>query len=211
MFRSLMIFLFRVYFKICYHHKIYGREHFPKGGGIIASNHISFLDPPLVGVGCPGIVHFFARDTLFKSRFFGGALKRLLTHPVRRGKGNIESLKLMLDLIQKGEKVVIFPEGKRSLTGDLLKGQLGIGLLVLKTHCQVTPAYVDGTYDIWPPGRKFPKLSGRIAFVIGSPIQFNEVKVQDKKVAQEAIVDTIMAKIADLKEWYVKGAVGSPP
>jgi 1-acyl-sn-glycerol-3-phosphate acyltransferase len=196
--------------RIFYLHKVYGKEHLRPGGAMIASNHSSFLDPPLVGSSCPEKIHFLARDTLFHFAPLGWLLPQLNTHPVHRGKGNLDTLKMTMELVRGGKKVVIFPEGKRSSDGTLQPGQLGIGMLVQRTGCRIQPVYTHGTFEVWNNQRKFPKLFGRTACVFGSPIEYSESQL-DKKEAQAEIVNTIMEKISALRKWYLDGAKGSPP
>jgi 1-acyl-sn-glycerol-3-phosphate acyltransferase len=194
-----------------YRHKVYGKNHIPAGGAMIASNHCSFLDPQLVGISCRDQIHFLARDTLFAFRPFGWLLRQLNTHPVHRGKGNLGTLKMTMELLRSGKKVVIFPEGKRSPDGELQKGQLGIGMLVQRTGCRIIPVYTHGTFEAWNNKRKFPKLFGKTACVFGTPIEYSESLAEDKKEAQAEIVDKIMEKISELRTWYLAGAKGSPP
>lgn len=212
MIRLFAIFVVSVYAKLFYRHKVYGKEHFPKTGGMICSNHTSFLDPPLIGISCPGMVHFLGRDTLFKSPFFGWLIRQLKTHPVKRGKGNIYAFKLAMSLVRKGNKVVIFPEGRRSPDGELKNGQLGVSMLVQRTGCQVIPVYIHGAYEIWSNKRRLPKIFGKTALIFGTPLNFDDIaETEDKKEGQKEVVARIMAKIADLKAWYLSGAKGSPP
>jgi 1-acyl-sn-glycerol-3-phosphate acyltransferase len=194
-----------------YRHKVYGKEHVPAGGAMIASNHCSFLDPPLVGISCPGKTHFLARETLFHIPLFGWLLRQLNTHPVHRGKGNLSTLKMTMELVRSGKKVVIFPEGGRSVDGELHKGQLGVGMLVQRTRCRIVPVYTHGTFKAWNKKRKFPKPFAKTACVFGTPIEYNESQTEDKKGAQAEIVDKIMEKVVELRAWYLAGAKGSPP
>ncbi len=184
---------------------------FDKRGGILAANHSSYLDPPIIGVSCPQEVHFLARDTLFKSPLFGWLIRALNTHPVKRGQGNIAAMKKALEFIEEGKKVVIFPEGTRSPTGDLQKGQAGIGLLVQRSHCKVFPIYIHGTFDIWSIHRSKPLLKGQTACVFGKPLAFHISEETDKKEAHQQIINQIMGAIAKLQEWYLAGAKGTPP
>lgn len=211
MIRLICIYAVKIYVTLFYRHKVYGKHLIPQGGGIIAANHCSFLDPPLVGVSCPYEVHFLARETLFRLPLFAWLIRQLNTHPVRRGKGNIDTFKMALEFLQRGKKVVIFPEGKRSTDGTLHEGQLGVGMLVQRTRCRIIPVYIYGTFNTWGVHRKFPKLLGKTACVFGTPIEYQENLSGDRKEAQSAIVHQIMEKIAELREWYLAGAKGSPP
>jgi 1-acyl-sn-glycerol-3-phosphate acyltransferase len=211
MFYSLVKNTVGLYVRLVYRHKIYGVEHFPKGGGIIAGNHASYLDPPLISISCPGQVHFLARGSLFNFGPFGWLIRKLNTHPVTKGKENLGTIKLTVDLIMEGKKVLIFPEGTRSPDGHLRAGQAGVGMLVMRTKCQVIPVYVHGSYDIWGKGRR-PRLWGKTACVFGTPLDFSKWDESvSKKEAQGKIVDEIMAKIAGLRDWYLWDRKGSPP
>ena len=211
MIRHIAIFFVSLYAHLFYRHRVYGKEHFPNNGGMICSNHTSYLDPPLIGISCPGKVHFLGRDTLFKFSIFAWLIRRLNTHPVKRGKGNIAAFKTAMELVEKGNKVVIFPEGRRSPDGELHRGQLGVGMLVQRTRCQVIPVYISGAYAIWNTKRKLPKIFGRTACVFGTPLTFEDLAGLEKKEEQQAIVERIMEKIAELKHWHQSGAQGSPP
>jgi len=196
--------------KIFYRHKVYGKEHLPQGAALIASNHCSFLDPPLIGISYPGKVHFLGRATLFKRPAFAWLIRRLNTHPVDPGKGNLKTFKLILSLLKKGSRVVLFPEGRRSRTGKLLPGQPGIGMLVLKSKSQVIPVYLHGTFALWAPKKRFPELFGhRTACVFGRPLTFSHL--EGKREDQQQIADEIMRAIAALQRWYDEGAKGPIP
>ncbi len=211
MIRWTTVFLLSVWVKLFYRHKTYGKEHLPPDGGIIAPNHCSYLDPPLLAVSFPGVIHFLGRDSLFRSRFWAWYLNHLSTHPIVRGRENVGAFRLACSLIQSGKKLVIFPEGTRSRDGELKKGESGVGFLMMRTGCLVIPVYIHGSFSILNASRRFPKLRGRTACVIGSPIDFKDVEGATKKEKQRKIADEIMRAIANLRDWYLNGAQGSPP
>lgn len=196
-------FFFTVIAKVFYRHKVYGERIFPEGGGLVASNHSSFLDPPFVGLSCPVDVEFLARATLFNNRFFGYLIKKTHAHPVKAGRENVSAIKKVIELIEDGKKVLIFPEGTRTHEGALQKGQIGVGMIVMRTRCFVIPTYIHGTYEIWNRNRKFPKIFGKTACVIGKPLYFNFDENEDRKVLQQKIADDIMKAISELQKWYV--------
>lgn len=203
--------LFSPLFGLAYRNRVYGREHLPKGGGLLAANHTSFLDPPLIGFCVyPRRLCYLARGTLFKP-VLGWILRHIGCCPVHRGQGNSTIFKLVPQLTQKGKLVVIFPEGTRSKNGQLQHGQAGIGLLVQKTGSRVVPCYIHGTFEAWGPHHRWPKLWGKTTCIFGSPLDFSSLDALDKKEAQKQIVLQIMEAIARLKAWYLAGAHGSPP
>src|SRR5690606_32840489 len=116
----------RLFFKTCFRLKIYGLEHFRPGAAIIAPNHTSFYDPPVVSISCPEEVHFLARGSLFEIPFIGWLIKILNSHPVARGSSDASIFRMMFDLLGQGKKLILFPEGQRSKTGELLPFERGL-------------------------------------------------------------------------------------
>lgn len=176
----------------------------------MAANHSSYLDPPIVGIACPDEVHFLARETLFKNRLFAWYIRKLNTHPVSRGRENVATIKKCCELLKEGKKVMIFPEGTRSVDGQLQKGQLGVAMLVLRTGTVVVPIYIHGTFSVWNCHQKKPKLFGKIASVFGAPLDFSTLDRSHKKEAEEKIAQEVMKAIERLQDWYLAGAVGDP-
>jgi 1-acyl-sn-glycerol-3-phosphate acyltransferase len=204
LFYKVILFLTYWFFKIMYRHKIYGADPFYEGAAFIASNHVSFYDPPLLSISTPYEVHFLARKTLFDSRMLAPLIKRLNAHPVSGKAQDIAVFKTMVRLMKQGHKMIIFPEGKRSPTGELAPIKPGIALLLSRTGAAVIPAYLHGTFEVWPPGKKFPRLFGKTACVFGKPLHFT------KESKQEEVTSQIEKAILDLKRWYDNGAKGSP-
>ncbi len=199
------------YFKIVYRHKIYGLEHFYSDAAIIASNHVSFYDPPILSISWPEEVHFLARETLFKNKIFGALIRKLNAHPVSGDAGDIAVFKLICSLLNQGKKVILFPEGKRSDNDQLGVLKPGIAMLVSRSNSAVIPAYIDGSFTVWGKSRRLPKLWGKTACVFGSPIRWSEFAHLDKREAQKAFTDKLAESIDALRIWYKKGAKGTPP
>lgn len=208
---KVVLFLVFWYFKLIYRNKIYGAEHFYKGAALLAANHTSFYDPPLLSISTPYEVHFLARQTLFKPFLFGRLIKRLNAHPVSGKAQDVTVFKTVVRLMKEGKKVIIFPEGTRSRDGKLKAIKPGVAMLVARTGAAVIPVYLHGTFAIWPESKKFPKFSGRTACVFGTPLHFSVDSSRDAKEQQEAISEKIHQAITQLKEWYEEGAKGSPP
>ncbi len=197
--------------KIFYRLKIYGLEHYYPRGAILASNHTSFLDPPVISVCWPEEVHFLARRSLFKNRFFGGLIRNLNTHPVSGEAGDIGVIKTILSLLEQGKKVVLFPEGTRSKNGELQPFKAGISMLVSRSKTALIPVYIDGAYESWNRHKKLPRLFGKVTCIFGSPITWESFSHLDKKEAQVKISEKLHADILGLKKWLEDGAEGVPP
>ncbi len=194
-----------------YRHKVYGLEHYISGSGIIAPNHISFLDPPIIAVSWPEEIAFLARKSLFQKPILGSLISNLNAYPVSGSHNDRSSIKIITSLIQNGKKVVIFPEGYRSADGHLTEMKSGIAMIALRTQCPIIPAYIEGSYDIWSRHQRFPKLWGKTVCVFGSSIDTQRYNHLAKKEAQEVIADQVRDSIEALKTWYHAGAEGIPP
>lgn len=199
----------RLFFKCCFRLKIYGVEHFRLGSAIIAANHASFYDPPVLSISCPEEVHFLARGSLFDIPLLGFLIKTLNSHPLARGASDVIVFRKMIQLLEEGKKLILFPEGRRSETGRLLPLERGLSFLVQKTQCCVIPAYIQGTFKAWPKGQKFPKLFGKMKVVFGSPIEWEEG--MDKKGAQMNFTERLEKAMRTLEKWLEDGALGIPP
>ncbi len=197
--------------KIFYRLKIYGLEHFYPRGAILAANHTSFLDPPIVSVSWPEVVHFLARASLFRSKLFGRFIASVNTHPVTGESGDVQVMKMVVSLLQEGHKVVLFPEGTRSKSGELQPIKPGIGMLVSRSKSAIIPVYIDGAYEVWGRNRKLPRPFGKIRCVYGSAITWDSVAGLDRKEAQLLLAQKLEASWKNLKAWLEQGAVGIPP
>jgi glycerol-3-phosphate dehydrogenase (NAD(P)+) len=122
-----------------------GTEHIPEGGVILASNHRSFLDPFAIGCCLGRPIYFVAKQELFKNPLIGWFLNCLGAFPVRRGAADEESVATALALLERGQAVVIFPEGTRIRTGSLAPPKRGVGRLVLESGKPAVPIAVTNS------------------------------------------------------------------
>ena len=182
----------RVYFKICYDFKVEGLENIPVSGAlIIAGNHLSNADPPAIG-SFAGLVRdsrFVAKKELFSVPLLGWFFRRSGYIPVDRTRtiGDFGALKEVVHALEKGESVVMFPEGTRSRTGKPQKPKSGIGFLVYKTGAPVLPVKVEGTFG-WPWVRRIRVKFGKVMQLEKDPSL--EPKAQYKQFANQ-IMDAI--------------------
>lgn len=190
--RGLVSIVFHIYFNI----KIAGRENIPaeKGGYIIACNHVSNNDPPMVGIVFKGKYTFMAKEELFKSPIFAWLIRRLGAFPVKRGSKDMSVLNQAVESLKFGRIFVIFPEGKRSKTGELGKPKSGVALVAVQAKVPVVPVFI-----------KYGKkrfLRRKVLVSIGKQIpasEFENVEVTDKHQIR-AVSERIMGEIAKLKE-----------
>jgi 1-acyl-sn-glycerol-3-phosphate acyltransferase len=140
-----------------------------RGGMLVASNHCSFLDPMVVGVALPVRVEYLARSTLFDPPGFGRLIHRLGAHPVRRGQADAGALRTMIQVLRNGGKLVMFPEGTRSRTGQMGRLRPGAASVACRCGVPVLPVYVHGTYEAWPRHALLPRPA-RVTVAFGRPI-----------------------------------------
>ena len=206
----LVIFFTWVIFKLLYRHKVYGLEHYVKRAGIIAPNHTSYLDPPMVAISWPVAVHFLGKKDLFKTYLFGKFIRALNTHPVSGDVADVTVFKTVIEVLKDGKHLVLFPEGGRT-DGEIGPIKPGIGMLVMRSKTAIIPTYLYGANEIYGRNKKFPKLYGKTACVFGTPIVWESFSHLEKKQAQIEIATCLSNALHALKAWFENGAEGIPP
>ena len=180
-------------FKIGLRLNVEGTENIPKDGPlVIASNHLSLLDPPVIGVAATRKVHFMAKQELFVP-ILGDIYKALGAFPVRRGGADRAAIKHGIDILKDNKVLAIFPEGTRSKTGKLGKAEPGALMMASKAMATIVPCCVRGT-DYRRQGRIWPKVTVRF----GKPIYFPADAVVNKEFLHE-MTENLMQHIAALQ------------
>ena len=197
---KLVRFLSKVVLKLFYKFEVYGKENFIKGAAVVTSNHVSFFDPSVLVSAIEEEVHFLAKDTLFKVPVFNKIIKSLNAHPISFSSSNIQTFKIVNELLRKGKKIVIFPEGTRSEDGKLDKLLPGIAFIINLTKCNIIPTYIHGAYKVWGKNRKFPKLFGKIICIFGKPILFEPFAKIDKEKRIPYILAEVEKSLKNLQK-----------
>jgi len=182
--------------------EVLDRKNFPeKGPFIIAANHASWADPPVVGVALRNApVRFMAKRELCDRPIFGRWCKAVRIIPIERSSTSFGALKKAFQALEKGEVVGVFPEGTRSVDGRLKKPEAGTGFLAAKAKVPVIPVYISGTDKVLPKGRKMLRFH-KVKAKIGRPLDIEGfLKVSGNKKDYQAVSDKIMSAIADLKK-----------
>ena len=197
--------LFRLAFGTYFRRRESGSNHVPATGPfLLASNHASFMDPPLVGSSCPRPISYLARESLFRNPLFGKVLRAVGCVPVDRDGASGKGLKTILGRLLEGDGIILFPEGTRSVDGELQRGRAGVGLVVLKSTAPVIPVRVFDTHLAYGRQMAFPRPH-RVAVAYGAPMWFTaeraEVQTADRarvKELYQVVADDIMRAIAAL-------------
>lgn len=171
-----------------------GSEKVPrKGGVIIACNHISELDPPVLGFAIPRSIAYMAKVELFRRRFSDFFLRKLNTFPVNRSGIDTNALRTAIDYLKRGEAVIIYPEGTRSHDGRLLPAKPGISLIATASGAPVLPAFIWGTDHAW---RAFARTGEPFSVSFGKLISNGKLMEIKKKEGKYAMAEAIIAAIA---------------
>jgi 1-acyl-sn-glycerol-3-phosphate acyltransferase len=200
---SLLDFLFRVVNRI----ELSGKENIPERGErnvLILSNHISALDPFLIGITAmprfsPVWWRAAAKEELFKNPFSRLVMWIIGAFLVKRGRHDPESMDRMAKVVSSSV-LVVFPEGTWSTTGQLLPGRLGVGKVILKSRpVKILPVAVKGTDEILPRNHWLPRIGKRARIIYGPPMDLSRFYDQpDTKETAREIVDAVMAEIGRL-------------
>lgn len=168
---------------------------------LVAANHASYFDIPLLGCGMTRRAWYLGRSDLFLPGF-KGVLQWLGWIPLKLGRLDRKAFDQAVELINAGKVVVIFPEGSRSPDGHLREGKAGLGMIVAQTGCPVVPAYLKGTFEVLPAGAKRPRFHP-VSVSFGEPLSFAPVAGETKQFYRK-VSQTVMERIAAL------GGVASP-
>ncbi|MGI6585359.1 MAG: 1-acyl-sn-glycerol-3-phosphate acyltransferase [Gracilibacteraceae bacterium] len=183
-------------FLFFYNYRISGRENIPKSGAyIVCANHVSVIDPILVGISIPNRIYFMAKAELFRNILLRALLNGLGAFPIRRGEVDIKSIKTSLKLLKNGKVLALFPEGTRNKSGEVV-AEPGIAMLATKSKAPIIPVAIISNY----------KFFKRTEIVIGEPIELTEY--YDRKLLNDEYIKIsldIMRKINELKRDKING------
>jgi 1-acyl-sn-glycerol-3-phosphate acyltransferase len=188
-----------VIFKILFRFKIIGTENVPlEGPLIIAANHRSYLDPILLAISVKNReINFMAKGSLFRYPVFGTTIRMLNAFPVTKGVADKAALVKSLRILERGDVLVIFPEGTRYLEGGLGPAYPGATAIALKTGATILPVGILGTEKVMPNGAGIPRLP-KLKVRIGRPIPVEKSSGAERKAMEEKLTVGMMAEIGKL-------------
>ncbi|MBR6901012.1 MAG: 1-acyl-sn-glycerol-3-phosphate acyltransferase [Synergistaceae bacterium] len=170
----------------------------PNDKFIVACNHLSNLDPLIVGCFFPKRLKYFAKEELFHNKFFGACIRALGAVPVARDSNASAAgaLRSFMKLYQEGSDVLIFPEGGRSLDGKLQPLEGGVALIAARTKAPILPVFIKGSYEAMPTGATLVKPK-KIKITFGKPLIFSE-EVYDSKDGRNIIMSSLEKAMKEL-------------
>jgi len=178
--------------KIFFSLKVIGHQNIPaEGGFLLVSNHQSFLDPVLCGCGIKRQLHFLARDTLFKKRFFRWLCFSLNAIPLRLDKADISAMKTIIEKLQKGEAVVLYPEATRTSDGRIAPFKSGLAILCRRGNAAIVPMLIDGAFESWPRNKKMFTIGKKIVVRYGQAVTAEQAKSMDDEKLADYLTSTI--------------------
>jgi 1-acyl-sn-glycerol-3-phosphate acyltransferase len=189
-------FVARVFFRF---RVIHPERVIQEGPVILAMNHESYLDPPFAGIGCRRAIYFLARKSLLDVPLLGWLLPRLNVIPVDQDGGDRSALKAIIRILRDGQGTLVFPEGSRTLDGNLQPPQPGIGFVIAKTLAPVVPMRIFGAHRALPRGGGKLRFCP-IAIVVGEPLHFAAADAEGHgREVYQRLSQRVMDAIAALK------------
>ncbi|MFH1228208.1 MAG: lysophospholipid acyltransferase family protein [Planctomycetota bacterium] len=187
-------------------YRVSGQNNIPRtGGGIIAANHQSFLDPPLIGSSISRPVYFLAKQELFTAnRLFGLVLRLHNAVPLNRDATSADIMRKAISLLKEGKLVIVFPEGTRTYDGKVGEFKGGVVLLSAKSNTPIIPTYINGSYRVWPRQSSLPVRLSPVTLIYTKPVWPDTClrpAQQDRQIANDSdgILKKVRAQITDLE------------
>jgi len=166
-----------------------------EGAVIVASNHVSLADPPVIGASIPRGIYYLGKRELFKNRFLRAVVTDLNTIPVSRGRPDRAAFRRIARLLEEGQAVLFFPEGTRGPGDRLLPGKIGLGKMAMDAGVDIVPAHISSSNCL----RKTLFRQRRLVVRFGPPLSAQWIRQQGQgKPAYRRVVDEVMRHIEDL-------------
>jgi 1-acyl-sn-glycerol-3-phosphate acyltransferase len=177
-----------------------GVDNVPRSGpALLIANHQSFLDPLLVGIAARRHLRYLARQTLFRHRFLAWLMRSLNAVPIDQEGFARAGLKTILDQLQEGRAVLVFPEGERTHDGDIHPLRAGVHLLVKRGRAPIVPVGIAGAFTAWPRHRPLPIPAplflpagkGTLAVSVGRPLDARLLVA----LPRDRLLETLLAEL----------------
>ena len=177
----------------------HGVAHIPREGGVLLiSNHVSFLDPVIIGSAANREIHFMARSTAFDIPGLGKLISVYNAYPVNRGAPDLGALRKTISLLQAGNVVLMFPEGTRSVDGTLGKARDGACFIAHRAGVPTLPVFHSGAERVLPRNSKRLRRS-KLRVIFGEPLELTTEAFETRREMYQHMGNQMMAAIADLR------------
>ncbi len=178
----------------------HGIEHIPREGGVLLiSNHVSFLDPVIIGSAANREIHFMARSTAFEIPGLGKLISVYNAYPVNRGAPDLGALRKTISLLQGGNVVLMFPEGTRSTDGTLGKARDGACFIAHRAGVPTLPVFHSGAELVLPRNSKRLRRS-KLKVIFGEPLELTAGEFETRREMYQHMGNQMMEAIADLRD-----------
>jgi 1-acyl-sn-glycerol-3-phosphate acyltransferase len=188
--------------------EVRGRERVPRTGTLlVASNHVSYADPLMVGSATRREMHYLAKQELFRVPLLGPAISSVNAIPIRRGMADLTGMTRAMEVLKRGEALLVFPEGTRSRDGELHASRPGIGMLAVASDAVILPAYISGSDR--PRQWITRRTRVRVWFGVARPWKdyLNpETDLTPGRALYQAVGDGVMREIAVLRTGQMTSA-----
>ena len=188
--------LLNLLFRILFGLRIQGRGMIPPGPLILASNHISLVDPPVVAASIDRELYFLGKKELFDSRLLGAVIRSYNCIPVNRNRPDRAALRRIAEILRDGQAVLLFPEGTRGPGDKLLPGKPGVGKLAIEAQVPIVPAFISGSNHL----RQTFLRTRRLSVSFGAPIEQSWIaSLGHDKAAYRQLAQEVMSRIESLR------------
>lgn len=194
-------FLARVAFGLLSGMEVRGQSNIPRHGGlIVASNHISFWDPPMVGSAVPRETHYLAKEELFRTPVLGPLIRSVNSIPIRRGVADLSGMARAKEVLRAGGVLVMFPEGSRMRDGELHPARPGVGMMAVHANVPILPCSILGS----DRPRRWLLRRARVQIWFGVPRTWQDLAAPEADLAPgralyQRVGDGVMREIAILR------------
>ena len=179
--------------------EVRGAERVPRTGGlIVAANHISFWDPPMVGSALPRGTYFLAKEELFATPILGPLIRSVRALPIRRGTADLSGMARAIEVLCRGEALLMFPEGSRMRDGELHPARPGIGMMAVNGDVPIAACYISGS-NRW---KQWWNRKARVRITFGAAMSWRSLAGDGEATGRalyQKVGDGVMREIAALR------------